>query len=64
MKTPNRATGFVSTFSVANPMNMVALNEIEPLTCGFSTHVAPKSQCLRGLPQAFELSATEKPQAF
>ncbi len=32
----NRATEFGSTFSAADPMNMVAWSGIEPLTRGFS----------------------------
>ena len=32
----NRVTEFASTFSAANPLNMVAWSGIEPLTRGFS----------------------------
>jgi hypothetical protein len=52
----NRATEFGSTFSAANPMNMVAWSGIEPLTRGFSTHVAPKTSMFAGLAAGFRVT--------
>ena len=51
-----RAMEICSTFSAANPMNMVAWSGIEPLTRGFSKHVAPKSSMFVGLAGGFRVT--------
>jgi hypothetical protein len=44
-----RAMEICSTFSSANPMNMVAWGRIELPTRGFSKHVAPKTSMFMGV---------------
>jgi hypothetical protein len=51
-----RAMEICSTFSAAYPLNMVAWSGIEPLTRGFSTHVAPKSSMFTGLAAGFRVT--------